>query len=94
LRRRHIEADRTNDNELLAIIVRGAADRGLIPAANDEVTAELIINLRIAEALLNEAFARDPLGDQAVIDQAKLTIRLRLDHAMNRLFGASPTSDT
>jgi AcrR family transcriptional regulator len=89
LRRRHIEADQMNNNELLAVIVEGSAARRLIPVVNDEVISELIINLRIAEALLNEAFARDPNGDPSVIEQAKLTITLRLDYAMKRLSSMS-----
>jgi AcrR family transcriptional regulator len=84
LRRRHVEADQMNDNELLAVIIEGTAARGLIPSVNDELISELVINLRIAEALLNEAFARDPSGDPWVIEQAKLTVRLRLDNAMKR----------
>lgn len=72
------DADHGNDAKLVALAAELFVAHGLLPLVNSHVLSELGLNWRIGDALIGEAFRRDPNGDEYVISEAKRTLVLRL----------------
>lgn len=75
----HQEADRKNDQRLIATAAELFHQHGFIDTITDDVIQELGINWRIGDALIGLAFRNDPDGDAHIIAEAKRTIRLRIE---------------
>ena len=84
LQPRHHQADQHNDHNLVAVNAELLVEAGLVDAITDDLLDHLHINWRIGDALINDAFRRHPNGDPWTIDQAKQSIRLRLEAAPQR----------
>ena len=79
LQARHHQADQHNDHNLVAVNAELLVKAGLVESITDELLDHLHNNWRIGDALINDAFRRHPGGDPWTINEAKRTIRLRLE---------------
>ncbi len=75
----HHQADQHNDHDLVAVNAELLVQAELVNAVTDELLDHLHVNWRIGDALINDAFRRHPDGDPWIINEAKHTIRLRLE---------------
>lgn len=71
---RHLLDDRQDNNRVVADALTGLLVNNL-GLAQDRITLPITIAVEAADGLLNLAFARDPEGDQTIVDETKFLLK-------------------